>query len=76
MAAGDLAVLKNQLVLAMRQVSQRENVLQRAAEAAARQPQTVAEVDALEKKLSDALEELRQRRTQLQQTEEKGSQGD
>ncbi len=78
MAAADLVVLKNQLRLAMQQVIRREAVLQRGAEAAALQPQTVVEVDALEKKLSEALEELRRRRAELQKSsekEEKGEQG-
>jgi hypothetical protein len=64
MAADDLAVLKNQLRIAMQQVDQREEAL-RAADAAL-QPQTIAEVDALEKKLSEALDELRTRRAELQ----------
>jgi len=66
MPANELGVLKNQLRFAMQQVNQREGVLQAAAERAARQPQTMAEVDALEKKLSEALEELRSRRVELE----------
>lgn len=66
MAAGDLAILKNQLLLAMQQVNQRESVLVAAAEADAIVPQTVAQVDALQQKLSEAMDELRARRGELQ----------
>ena len=66
MAAGDLAKLKAQLRLAMKQVSQRESVLAAAAEARAAVPQTLAQVDALEQKLSEAMEELRARRAEIQ----------
>ena len=66
MAADDLAVLKNQLGIAMQQVDRREEALRAAAQGAALQPQTIAEVDALEKKLSEALDELRTRRAELQ----------
>lgn len=68
MPAADLALLKSQLQSAMGQVSRREKVLQGAAERATRVPQTVAQVDALEKLLSDALDELRTRRAELQKT--------
>jgi len=76
MPAHELGVLKNQLRFAMQQVNQREGVLQAAAERAARQPQTIAEVDALEKKLSDALEELRSRRAELQKAAEEKAKAD
>ncbi len=66
MAASDLAKLKTQLSLAMKQVSQRESVLAAAAEAKAVVPQTLAQVDALEQKLSEAMEELRARRVEIQ----------
>jgi hypothetical protein len=66
MAAGDLARLKNQLQLAMQQVNQRENVLAAAAEAQAIVPQTLAQVDALQQKLGEAMEELRARRAEIQ----------
>jgi hypothetical protein len=66
MAAKELAVLKNQLRRTMQQVSRRENVLAAAAEQGAIVPQTIAQVDALEQKLSEALEELRARRAELQ----------
>ena len=66
MAADDLAVLKDQLRIAMQQVDRREEALRAAAQGAALQPQTIAEVDALEKKLSEALDELRTRRAELQ----------
>ncbi len=73
MGADDLAVLKTQLRLAMQQVDQREETLRTAAEGAALQPQTIAEVDALETKLSEALDELRARRAKLQKSGEEGS---
>lgn len=66
MAAGDLANLKSQLRLAMQQVSQRESELAAAEESAAMVPQTLAQVDALEQKLTEAMEELRARRTAIQ----------
>jgi hypothetical protein len=72
MAAGDLAVLRNQLRVAMQQVDRREEALRAAAQAAALQPQTIAEVDALEKKLSEALDELRARRAELQRRTDEG----
>jgi hypothetical protein len=73
MAGGDLVVLRDQLHLAMQQVNQREEVLRAAAERAALQPETIAEVDALETKLSEALNELRARRAELQKAA--GAQG-
>jgi chromosome segregation ATPase len=66
MAAGDLANLKAQLHLAMKQVAERETALAAAAEARATVPQTLAQVDALEQKLSEAIEELRARRAEIQ----------
>jgi hypothetical protein len=66
MDADNLALLKNELRIAMQQVDQREEALQAAAQGAALQPQTIAEVDALEKKLLEALDELRARRAELQ----------
>ena len=66
MAAGDLATLKSQLRLAMQQVSQREMELAAAEESAAAVPQTLAQVDALEQKLTGALDELRARRAAIQ----------
>jgi hypothetical protein len=68
MAASDLAKLKSQLQLAMQQVSQRENVLGAAAEAQATVPQTLAQVDALQQKLSEAMDELRARRDWIQKS--------
>jgi hypothetical protein len=73
MAADDLAVLKNQLRIAMQQVDRREETLRAAAQGAALQPQTISEVDALEKKLSEALDELRARRAELQKRSEEGN---
>ncbi|MGI8990600.1 MAG: hypothetical protein ACR2I2_13605 [Bryobacteraceae bacterium] len=70
MAAGDLAKLKSQLTLAMQQVGKRENLLAAAAERNAIVPQTLAQVDALEQKLSEAMEELRARRAEIQKTAE------
>jgi len=70
MAPGELQRLKTQLRATMQQVSQREKVLAAAAEKGAIVPQTVEQVDALEKKLSEALEELRQRRAELQKAAE------
>ena len=52
--------------MVLQQVNQREEALRAAAEGAALQPQTIAEVDALETKLSEALDELRSRRAELQ----------
>jgi hypothetical protein len=75
MDAGDLAVLRNELRIAMQQVDRREEALRAAAQGAALQPQTIAEVDALEKKLSEALDELRTRRAELQKSTEEGSAG-
>ena len=66
MAPAQLRRLKAQLRTAMQQVSQREKVLAAAAEKGAVVPQTVEQVDALEKKLSEALYELRARRAELQ----------
>jgi hypothetical protein len=65
MAPGDLQRLKAQLRATMQQVSQREKVLADTAEKRAIVPQTLEQVDALEKKLSEALDELRARRTEL-----------
>ena len=66
MAAGDLANLKAQLRLTIQRVNQRENVLAAVAEAKAIVPQTLEQVDALEQKLSEAMEELRARRAEIQ----------
>jgi hypothetical protein len=66
MAAGDLATLKAQLRRAMQQVGQREKALAAMAERGAIVPQTVAQVDALEKKLSEAMEELKARRAEIE----------
>ena len=68
MAAGDLARLKSQLQLAMQQVNQRESALAAAAEAQAVVPQTLAQVDALQQKLSEAMDELRARRAEIQKS--------
>ena len=54
----------------MQQVERHEEALRAAAERAALQPETIAEVDALEKKLSEALEELRSRRAELEKPTE------
>lgn len=70
MAPGELRRLKAQLRTTRQQVSQREKVLAAAAEQRAIVPQTVEQVDALEKKLSEALEELRARRAELQKAAE------
>jgi hypothetical protein len=66
----ELALLKKQLQITMQQVAQRERVLATAAEQQAAVPRTVEQVDALEKKLSEALEELRARRAELQKAAE------
>jgi hypothetical protein len=66
MSSDELAQLKSQLRGVMQQVSRRASVLAAAEERAALIPQTLAEVDALEQKLSEAMEELRVRRTQIQ----------
>jgi hypothetical protein len=68
MGVDSLALLKRQLRAAMQQVGRREKAIDAAAERAALVPQTVAEVDKLEKKLSEAMEELRKRRAALQKT--------
>ena len=70
MAAKDLARLKNQLHAAMQEIRRRENVLAHAAEKRAIVPKTISQVDALEEKLSGALEELRARRAELQKAAE------
>jgi hypothetical protein len=70
MSAAQLARLKSQLRVAMKQVAQRENVLATAAEKRAVTPHTVEQVDALEKKLSQALDELRARRAELKKAAE------
>jgi hypothetical protein len=66
MAGSQLASLKAQLRAAMQQVSRRESVLAAAAEARAVVPQTLAQVDALEQKLTEAMDELRTRRAEIQ----------
>jgi hypothetical protein len=76
MQANELAVLKAQLRLAMRQVTQREEVLRRAADQMARQPRTIAEVEALQKKLGEAMEDLRARRAEIQKKGETRSSDD
>ena len=68
MAPAELARLKSQLRQTMQQVKQREQALAAAAEQRAVVPQTIDQVEALEKKLSEALEELRQRRSELQKS--------
>ena len=68
MGSADLAKLKAQLQSAMRRVSQREGVLAAAAEAQAVVPQTVAQIDALQQKLTEAMDELRARRAEIQKT--------
>jgi adenylosuccinate lyase len=70
MAANNLAQLKSQLRTALQQVAQRENVLAAAAEKRAIVPQTIAQVDALTTKLTEALEELRARRAELEKAAE------
>jgi hypothetical protein len=70
MAAGDLARLKSQLQVAMQQVNQRESVLAAAAEAQAIVPQTLAQIDALQQKLTEAMEELKARRADIQKSAE------
>jgi prefoldin subunit 5 len=50
----------------MQQVSQRENVLAAASEAQAIVPQTLAQVDALQQKLTEAMDELRTRRAEIE----------
>jgi hypothetical protein len=66
MSNDELAKLKSQLRGVLQQVSRRASVLAAAEERAALIPQTLAEVDALEQKLSEAMDELRARRTQIQ----------
>jgi len=66
MGATDLAKLKMQLKLAMQQVSRREKALATAAEAKAIVPQTVEQIDALQQKLTEAMDELRARRAEIQ----------
>lgn len=78
MSGDELAKLKSQLRTVLKQVSRRASVLAAAEERAARVPQTLAEMDALEQKLSEAMDELRARRAQIQNaasstTEKKGT---
>jgi hypothetical protein len=68
MSATDLAKLKMQLKLAMQQVSRREKALAAAAEAQAIVPQTVEQIDALQQKLTEAMDELRARRAEIQKS--------
>jgi hypothetical protein len=73
MNAAELSLLKSQLRQTMQQMSERHKTLATMAEQRAIVPQTVAQVDALEQKLKEALEELRARRAELQkQAETKG----
>jgi hypothetical protein len=71
MNAQALARLKDQLRTTMQQVGRREQALAARVEANAIEPKTVEQFDALETKLTEALEELRARRTQLQKGESK-----
>ena len=73
MSASDLANLKTQLRVAMQKVGQRENVLAAAAEARAIVPQTLAQVDALQQKLSEAMDELRARRSEIEKAAKRSS---
>jgi chromosome segregation ATPase len=68
MGATDLAKLKMQLKLAMQQVSRRDKALAAAAEAKAIVPQTVEQIDALQQKLTEAMDELRARRAEIQKS--------
>jgi hypothetical protein len=70
MAAGDLARLKVQLQSVLQQIGRRETVLAAAAEAQAVVPQTLEQIDALQQKLSEAMEELRARRAEIQKSAE------
>jgi hypothetical protein len=63
-----LQALKDELRATLDRVEAQERNLRRH-----QQPQTLAQVDEIEKKLNDALEELRQRRTDLQNREEGGA---
>lgn len=62
-----LQALKDELRATLDRVEAQEKNLSRH-----QQPQTLAQVDEIEKKLNDALEELRQRRTDLQNRERGG----
>ena len=62
-----LQALKDELRATLDRVEAQERNLSRH-----QQPQTLAQVDEIEKKLNDALEELRQRRTDLQNRERGG----
>jgi hypothetical protein len=66
MGGDELARLKSQLRVVLQQVGQRASVLAAAEERAALVPQTLAQVDALEQKLTEAMDELRARRAQIQ----------
>ena len=70
MAVGDLARLKAQLQSVLQQIGRRETVLAAAAEAQAVVPQTLEQIDALQQKLSEAMEELRARRAAIQKSAE------
>jgi hypothetical protein len=73
MSGGELAKLKSQLRVVLQQVSQRASVLAASEERAALIPQTLAQVDALEQKLSEAMDELRVRREEIQKATEQRS---
>lgn len=70
MGSDELYKLKSQLRVVLKQVSQRATVLAAAEERAALEPQTLAQVDALEQKLSEALDDLRARRAEIQKASE------
>jgi hypothetical protein len=62
-----LQALKDELRATLERVDAQERNLSRH-----QQPQTLAQVDEIEKKLNEALEELRQRRAELQNRERGG----
>lgn len=70
MAPAQLARLKAQLRAKTLRIKKRESVLAEAAEKRALAPETVEQVDSLEKMLSEALEALRARRAELQKAAE------
>jgi hypothetical protein len=66
MSVDELERLKCQLAEVLKKVDQREEQLRREADGAAKQPETLGEVEDLERRLKDALDELRKKRDELQ----------
>jgi hypothetical protein len=69
MGVDDLERLKTQLRSTMKMINQREQVLAAAADRRAMEPQTVEQIDALEKMMSEAMDELRARRLKISQAD-------